>query len=329
MAGLGGEGVPDCYLSLRGRFGAPHLGLANRYMPPLFYREAHLGIRIRLEELSMRVRELESQLTDAFWSSLELYVRERLAELREGLAMVAAESLAEQTRAEGLLAAYVDELTRWVATAHAREDSWRELPSMVDDPPPPSHPFAYGLAAPSRADFVRSFASTMYDVCHETEVVEDGRRSFFARFRRRDAPFSLRATPIADARGQLREVEMQLVTSVPRGAPRLSVRHESLFAAVSKAMGFKHEVEVGDESFDGLFLVQGNRLDARRVLVPIVRAHLLALARFDVPTLEVDPNLREASLSWCFEPAVAAIEAAIRALLCIRDTPPVIAFRRT
>ena len=38
-------------------------------MPPFLYREAHLGIRIRLEELAMRVRELESQLTEAFWSS--------------------------------------------------------------------------------------------------------------------------------------------------------------------------------------------------------------------------------------------------------------------
>ncbi len=298
-------------------------------MPPFLYREAHLGIRIRLEELAMRVRELESQLTEAFWSSLELYVRERLGELREGLAMVAAETLAEQTQAVGLLAAYVEELTRWVATAPAREDSWRELPSVVDDPPPPSHPFAHCLSQPEREAFMCSFASTMYDVCHETEVVEDGRRSFFARFRRRDAPFSLRATPIADARGNLREVAMQLVTSVPRGAPRLFVRHESLFAAVSKAMGFKHEVEVGDESFDGLFLIQASRLDARRVLVPIVRAHLMALARFDVPTLEVDPKRREASLSWFFEPAAAAIEAAVRTLLCIRDTPPIIAFRRT
>jgi len=298
-------------------------------MPPFLYREAQLGIRVRLEELSIRVRELESQLTDAFWSSLELYVRERLAELREGLAMVAADTLAEQTKAEGLLAAYVDELTRWVATAPALEESWRELPSIVDDPPPPRHPFGNWLSPPERESFVHSFATTMYDVCHETEIVEDGRSSFFARFRRRDAPFSLRATPIADARGNLREVEMQLVTSVPRGAPRLLVKHESLFAAVSKAMGFKHEVEVGDESFDGLFLIQANRLDARRVLVPIVRAHLMALARFDVPTLEIDPKRREASLSWFFEPAAGAIEAAVRTLLFIRETPPVIAFRRT
>ena len=54
------------------------------------YREAHIGLRVRLEELGLRVRELESQLTDAFWSSLELYVRERLAELRAGLALIAA-----------------------------------------------------------------------------------------------------------------------------------------------------------------------------------------------------------------------------------------------
>lgn len=293
------------------------------------YREAHIGIRVRLDELEMRVRELESHLTDEFWSSLEMYVRERLGELREGLALVAATTLAEQTRAESLLSAYVDELTRWVAKAPAMEESWRELPSIVDDPPqPPDVPFSCGLSAGEHALFAAMLASTMWEVCRETEIVEE-RRSFFARFRRRDAPFSLRVTPIADARGSLREVEMHLVTSVPRGAPRLFLKHESLLAAVSKAMGFRHEVEVGDASFDGLFLVKATRFDALRVLRPPVRAHLLALARFDVPTLEIDPERREASLSWFFEPTTEAVEAAVKALLLIRDTPPVIAFHRS
>jgi hypothetical protein len=93
-------------------------------------------------------------------------------------------------------------------------------------------------------------------------------------------------------------------------------------------MGFRHEVEVGDASFDGLFSIQASKRDVSRFLVPNVRAHLMALARFDVPTLEIDPERRLASLTWFFEPAVNAIDAAMRALALVRETPSEICFRR-
>jgi hypothetical protein len=54
----------------------------------------------------------------------------------------------------------------------------------------------------------------------------------------------------------------------------------------------------------------------------------MTLARYDVPTLEIDPPRRTASLSWLFEPAVTAIEAALRTLTVIREVPATISFRR-
>ena len=64
------------------------------------YRDAHVGIRARLAELEARVRDREAELTDAFWASLEPYVRERLGALREGLGLVDSRSFHELARAE-------------------------------------------------------------------------------------------------------------------------------------------------------------------------------------------------------------------------------------
>ena len=42
----------------------------------------------------------------------------------------------------------------------------------------------------------------------------------------------------------------------------------------------------------------------------------------------VDSNARHASLRWRFEPAKKALDAAVRILAAVRDTPPSIRFRR-
>jgi hypothetical protein len=297
-------------------------------MPADLYRDAHVGIRARLADLDTRIRERETELTDAFWTHLEPYLRERLSELRAALELIGAESLEKLTQAEVMLSAYVDELDGWIARAPALEQEWLEVPHHVDDPPLPTVESGPRLSTSDGRAFLRGFHSAMRDTAAPVEVVEDGWWSCLARFRRHDAPFVLRASAIPTESGKMGEVSMQLVTSVSRATPKLLVRHESLFAAFTKSMGFRQEVEVGDASFDGLFLIQGARQDALRCLVPKVRTFLLALARFDVPTLEIDPTRRIASLSWCFEPVVGAIDAAVRALSLIRDMPARISFCR-
>lgn len=291
------------------------------------YRDVHVGIRARLADLDARIRERERELTDAFWTNLEPYVRERLSDLRKALELVGAESLDALARAEVLLSAYAAELDRWLARAPSLEEEWLEVPDDVDDPPPVPESGPELCETDGRA-FLRSFDAAIREAASDVEIAADGWWSCIARFRRRDAPFVLRASAMPAKNGQLRDVAMQLVTSVPRATPPLVVRHESLFAAVTKAMGWRHEVEVGDASFDGLFLIQGATNDVRRFLVPKVRTFLLSLAHFDVPTLEIDPPRRTASLSWFFEPAATAIDTAVRTLAMIRETPATISFRR-
>lgn len=299
-------------------------------MPAHLYRDAFVGIRARLTDLDVRIREREALLTKAFWNHLEPYVRERLDELRAGVELIGSHSLDELARAEGLLTAYLDELDSWIARAPALEEAWLEVPTDVEDPPPLSEPQAWRtrLSPTDGRDFVRAFDVAVHETANEVEIIQEDSWSCLARFRRRNAPFSLRASAVATDAGKLSAVSMQLVTSVARATPRLTVKHESLLAAVGKAMGLRQEVEIGDASFDGLFLIQGAKEDAIRFLVPKVRSFLMALARFDVPTLEIEPARRIASLAWCFEPVGDAIDAAVRTLAMIREMPRVIAFRR-
>lgn len=312
-------------------------------MPLDSYRDAQTGLGARLAELAARIREREAEVAEAFWASLDPMERERLASLRDALDVLemdrAEVSFAELARAETLAAQYLDEVERIVARLPTLEEEWSELPDEVPDPPISvqglAGAFDLGLLVEERAGFEKAFASTVRDSDREAEIiigerypsVEARSATCLAHLRYREAPFSLRATAHATSNGLLEEVSMCLVTSVPRAMPRLLVRHESLLMAVGKTLGLKREVDLGDASFDGLFFVEGNANAARRLLGSSVRRELLKLARFDVPTLQIDPSNRIAVLSWRFEPQPAALRAALRVLASIRETHAEVQFR--
>ncbi len=297
-------------------------------MPADSYRDAQVGIRARLSDLESRIREREAEVTGDFWESLEAHVRDRLSVLRDGLDLVESESFEELARAEGQLATYESELDRLIARLPSVEEEWLAVPEGVPDPPPDGD--AGPILSPDEGrEFVAGFEAIVRERDRDAELVVDGWWACLARFRHRGIPFALRGAALANGNGHLADVSMQLVTSIPRAMPRLLLRPETLFMAFGKTLGIKHEIEVGDASFDGLFLIEGSRFAASRFLVPCIRSHLLALARFGVPTLHVDPPSRTASLRWCFEPAPKALDAALRILAFIRESHAEVHFRKT
>jgi hypothetical protein len=297
------------------------------------YRDAHVGLRARIAELEARIEARASELTETFWDSLAPSLRERLAALRAADVLGSSargtpdgDSLDELTRTEALLAAFLDDLEGLVATLPATEAEWAVLPDEVADPPEPR--FTLPRFTPTdeeAAAIYRELRMVVRERDREAEIVDHG-HMVLARFRDRGAPFALRATLYAQGNGQVSEVAMWLVTSIPRALPRLVVRHETLVLSVGKALGLKHEVEVGDTSFDGLFLIEGTKEAADRYLRTAVRAQLLALSHFDIPTLDVDPAARTASVLWRFEPAAKALDAAVRILTAVRESRPSVRF---
>ncbi len=302
-------------------------------MPADLYRDAHLGIRSHLEELEARIREVEAELTDAFWASLDRDLRERLEHMRASISRRTRDStdaFEDLAKAEGELAAYHEALARLVERLPLLEEAWLEVPEDAPDPPPQESRWSYhGYVDDDEAQaFTRACVSCVRDRDRDAELFWSSRTSCLARFSDQGTPFSLRVTA-SPQNGQVGEVAMWLVTSVARATPQLVIRPESLLSAFSKAIGFRHEQEVGDPSFDGLFLIEGTARAVDRLLTPTVRNALLALARYDVPTLEVAPERRIAQIRWDFEPTPKALDAAVRVLAAIRDTRPVaVPFRK-
>lgn len=293
------------------------------------YRDPHVGLRARLGELGARILEREAEVTEAFWDTLPALERRRLADLRGGFDLVEADVFEELARAEALLAAYLEELEALIAKLPSLEADWAEVPDDVAPPAPIHKSWSMRLmhAEAARA-IARGFEATVRERDRQAVFLTDDGISCLATFRDRDCPLALRATVLTSANDEVGEVAMTLVTSIPRALPTLVVRHEGLVLTVGKALGIRHDVEVGEPSFDGLFVIEGTQQAADLFLVPHVRTQLLTLARFDVPTLTIDPGARVASLQWRFEPAARALDAAVRVLTAVRETPPSLKFRR-
>lgn len=293
------------------------------------YRDAYVGIRARLGELQTRVHEREAEVTDSFWQSLPEDTAERLTRLRGGLELVAATELDELARGEELLSAYVLELEGLLARLGAMEADFTRVPDEVEvalvrrEPPLWEEP-----VDGSPEELQRAFASLVTERDAGAVLTSVGRMSHFARFRSLGVPYALSCSILSANTSFIGEVGMTLFTSIARATPPFVARHETVVLTVGKALGIKEDVEVGDPSFDGLFLLEGTQEAADLYLTAPVRSALLTLARYDVPTLIVDPEERLASLQWRFEPAAKALDAALRVLAAIRQTPPPRRFRR-
>jgi hypothetical protein len=257
------------------------------------YRDADVGLRARIAELTARIEARESEVTEAFWQSLAPLLRGQLGTLRRGPifgpVMSAEDSLEELTRTEAMLATYLDELERLMATLPAMEAEWAIRPDDVADPPEPKLTFRYGTPTVAEAAAIYRHFGTMVRERDRDAQVLDLQTMYLARFRERGCPFALRATLFTQGNGQVAEVGMWLVTSIARALPPLVVRHETRS--------------------------------------PAVQAQLLALSRFDIPTLDIDPETRTASLRWRFEPAAKALDAAVRILTAVRESRPSVRFR--
>jgi hypothetical protein len=292
------------------------------------YRDAHVGLRARLGELATHILEREDEVTDAFWETIPVAERERLDELRAGLGLVQGDELGQLTRAESLLTAYLEELESLLSRLPGLEADWSELPDDVEAPPPDPPSWEMGtVRADAASALARTFEAMVRERDRQARIRAEEGLAWVAFFEDHVCPFALRATVISTANEEIGEVAMTLVTSIRRALPPLVVRHETIVLTVGKVLGLKHEVDVGEPSFDGLFLIEGTQEAADLFLPPNVRSYLMALARFDVPTLAVDPPGRTATLRWRFEPAAKALDAAVRILCAIRQTSPLLHFR--
>ena len=79
-----------------------------------------------------------------------------------------------------------------------------------------------------------------------------------------------------------------LTVPVREATPHLLVRPERWGDALAKRFSRRRDAQLGDDDFDGMFLIDGDDAVAARVLTQEVRRHMRTVAKFDEPTLNIE-----------------------------------------
>ncbi|MDQ3031832.1 MAG: hypothetical protein M3Y87_05395, partial [Myxococcota bacterium] len=190
-----------------------------------------------------KLGDLEARFTDVFWQELapELALSRRV---RGGPDAGAADELTDLAERIAALEAV---LSRWSRL----ERTWKR--------PAPRAPRGRG----SRTGGADPTAETVL-AREQLELLLRGMRPRF--------PIDVRVRP----NGALR-VHWAVATSAPRGAGAVAIEPERLLDDLRKMAGVLTDIEVGDDRFDGIFLVRGHEPTVRRVLDAETRRSLLRL----------------------------------------------------
>jgi hypothetical protein len=293
------------------------------------YRDPVDAVRTRIAERRAEIAEREARLTDLLWELLPAEDAARLRELR-GTSEPSRDTMHELARADGVLEAYRDALDQAIALAPTLEVERRVVPDAAPDPRPLRTPQPRALGGLTERTHLQSACHWLHERLRGVFAKLDpragvemlGALAMRVRFRARGVPLSLLCE--MRMRGDVpTECDMALATSVSSGTPALKLRPWTWTDALAKSMLLVRDVDVGDDEFDALFLVDAAREAARRLLSFDVRNGLRALSYYDMPTLEVGDGM--ALLRWSFEPNVTSIDAAARSLSGVRaatfDTP--------
>ena len=293
------------------------------------YRDPVDAVRTRIDQHRAEIAEREARLTELLWEALPPEHAAHLRELR-GTCEPTRDTMHELARADGVLEAYRDALDQAIALAPSLEVERRAVPDAAPDPRLLRWPDPSVLSTLGDGGRLRSECDWMHDRLRgifakldpRAAVKTLGRLAMRVRFRSRGVPLSLLCEMRVPGDAPS-ECDMALATSVSAGTPALRLRPWTWTDALAKSLRLVRDVDVGDDEFDALFLVDAAREAARRLLSFDVRSALRALSYYDMPTLEVGAGM--AVLRWSFEPNINSIDAAARSLGGVRsatfDTP--------
>lgn len=213
------------------------------------YRVDRQALERERDRLAQRVRELEARWTETFWR-----------EVAPARKVPAPGSLPSARDSE----AEVAQLAARLEVLNELEAQWARVLVEWESPPPLSSPRVQ-LARPKLlAPWLRSALEPPFErFCSEVERAAG------------ELPLGVNARYHQTRSGTF--IAGHLVTTTPRGAARLIVRNESFTDDLRKLFGSKHDIQLGIDSFDGVFAIEGDEATARRVLDADTRAALLRM----------------------------------------------------
>lgn len=313
------------------------------------YRDALGGLRALLEARVEEIEALDARIDPTFWDAAPPAVVADVDALRSEIEAASAGDT-DLTRAEAAAARLlarlkqlIDELPEYEATASQLPDNFVDLPL---DPSALSRNRVFrtsgfpagvlpslrymAVGEPWRPEFgvhevvrpyideITSLARGLDPAAYVVDVHYWGRRLELT-VNRTPIALLLEALPGVDATAYLGEVRHTLGTSLPLATPKVVVEPQETRHDLLKLLPFNlvEDVELGDDLFDGMFLVRGAAISARRVLTRPVRRALVALAHFDVPRLHTAPG--HAVVAFGCGPERHALLRACEVLSSLRD----------
>lgn len=275
------------------------------------------GVGARVRRLLASCGRSAEQITDAYWELLEAEqpgLRGALDALREALA-----AGARPRELEPDAVALEERLAEAVAAAPARRVELLAVPTELPETALPVWPAAWGVsfaAADYRDREGRSLLERVAKCLGDLDpdvVIEHHEETFRAHAMQiRGAPFAVEIGPTMWSD----DVELTVVTAVPRAFPPLYLQRQTALHSVTTAMRLHTDALVGDEDFDDHFLVEASVTAARRLLDEPLRDALLKLAHFTTPRLDVEEGLAKLSFRYVLSPML--VERAIEILTTLR-----------
>jgi len=283
------------------------------------YRDATEAARHRLREAHDRLGALDQRVTDALVERLPEDLRNPLSRAREeGLGVPELNSADAVRTAEQRLARLEALYAQITELSPELERAYHELPDAVQEDVLKRNynPLLHGHQI-SNADLKllhRELPRRIRQLDPSAQLHATPSRPLLdATFRFEGAPFFL-TTFSGGHRGG--EIEITLATGIRSSTPPLRMRPEQFSHAITKAMGIHRDAQLDNIEIDSRFLIDATNEDARALLTDEVLTALMSLARFDIPTLEIEAG--HAIIRWCFDPFTARLRTAATPLLAIR-----------
>jgi hypothetical protein len=234
-----------------------------------------------------RLRDLEARFSDVFWR-----------ELAPGLGIVRSSAREWQSSP---IDADVGELSRRIGAIEAVFARW----SAIDR----------AWARPSRRPPIGEGSSScaIGDPTPDVAIAREDLGRWLRAMRIR-LPLDVRVRPNGA------RVKWTLASSAPRGAGAVTIEPERLLDDLRKMAGVLTDIEVGDDRFDGVFLVRGHEPTARALLDVATRRRLLRLgARSAGLRVELDGGIALIQLHGA--PDRLMLEDAVAVLRRVRRAP--------
>ncbi len=132
--------------------------------------------------------------------------------------------------------------------------------------------------------------------------------------------------PLDVHRNEGPDATITLGVSMPRASEPMRLRSQSWSDDLWTALRLRRDVILGDELFDGYFVVDAAPEVARAYLPAEVRAGLLRVALEDVPRVDVGPA--GATIAWGYTPSATVLQAVLGCLVAWHRMPPTRRFRK-